>query len=54
MIYRPKVSIIVPVFNAEKYLENCLESLVSQTLNEIEIICVNDGSKDTSWDILTE
>ena len=44
----PKVSIIVPVFNVEKYLTKCLESLVSQTFSDIEIILVNDGSTDDS------
>ena len=48
----PKVSIIVPVYNVEKYISRCLESLVNQTLKEIEIICVNDGSKDNSIDIV--
>ena len=43
-----KVSIIVPFYNVEKYIEKCLNSLVNQTLNEIEIILVNDGSKDNS------
>lgn len=47
-----KVSIIVPVYNAEKYLEKALNSLVSQTLIDIEIICVNDGSTDSSLEIL--
>lgn len=46
-----KVSIIVPVFNAEKYLERCLVSLVNQTLSDIEIIIVNDGSTDNSLNI---
>jgi glycosyltransferase involved in cell wall biosynthesis len=50
----PLVSIIVPVFNAEEYLKDCLDSLIAQTLNEIEIICVNDGSTDRSLEILTE
>lgn len=48
----PKVSIIVPTYNVEMYLEECMESLVRQTLQDIEIICVNDGSKDSSLDIL--
>ena len=39
-----KVSVIMPVYNVEKYLEECLESVINQTLKEIEIICVNDGS----------
>ena len=47
-----KVSIIVPVYNVEKYLSECLDSLISQTLSDIEIICVNDGSKDSSLEIL--
>ena len=42
----PKVSIIVPVYNVEEYLERCLDSLVNQTLKDIEIIIVNDGSTD--------
>ncbi|MCL2792108.1 MAG: glycosyltransferase [Spirochaetaceae bacterium] len=47
-----KVSIIVPVYNVEKYLHECLESLVSQALQDIEIICINDGSTDSSGEIL--
>ncbi len=47
-----KVSVIVPVYNVEKYIEKCLESLVNQTLEEIEIIIVNDGSKDNSIEII--
>jgi glycosyltransferase involved in cell wall biosynthesis len=46
------ISIIVPVYNAEKYLVRCLDSLTEQTLNEIEILCVNDGSTDKSAEIL--
>lgn len=49
-----KVSIIVPVYNVEKYLKQCLDSIVGQTLREIEIICVNDGSTDSSKTILQE
>lgn len=43
-----KVSVIVPVFNTEKYLRRCLDSLVNQTLKDIEIIVVNDCSTDNS------
>ena len=46
-----KVSIIVPIYNVEKYLEKCLKSLVNQTLQEIQIVLVNDGSKDSSGKI---
>lgn len=48
----PKVSIIIPVYNTEKYLSRCLNSLVKQTLHDIEIICINDGSEDNSLSIL--
>lgn len=46
------VSIIVPVYNSERYLKQCLDSLVNQTMQEIEIICVNDGSTDNSLQII--
>ena len=49
-----KVSIIVPVYNVEKYLRQCLDSIISQTLKEIEIICLNDGSTDSSLSILED
>lgn len=49
-----KVSIIVPVYNVEKYLRKCIDSLINQTLNDIEIICINDGSTDKSLKILKE
>lgn len=49
-----KVSIIVPVYNVEKYLAKCLDNLINQTLKEIEIICVNDGSTDNSLSILED
>ena len=48
------VSVIVPVYNVEEYLRQCLDSIVNQTLKEIEIICVNDGSTDSSLQILEE
>ena len=47
-----KISIVVPVYNVEKYLERCLESLTNQTLEDIEIILVNDGSIDASQTII--
>ena len=49
---KPKISVIVPVYNMEKYLKKSLSSLQKQTLRDIEIICINDGSKDNSIDIL--
>lgn len=48
----PKVSIIVPIYNMEKYLKKCLDSILNQTLKDIEIICVNDGSTDKTNQIL--
>lgn len=50
----PKVSVIVPVYNTEHYLEKCLDSLVNQTLEDIEIIVVNDGSPDNSQAIIDD
>jgi len=50
----PKVSVIIPVYNVEQYLAACLDSVLSQTLNDIEVICVNDGSTDRSLEILRE
>lgn len=49
-----KVSVIIPVYNVEKYLEECLESVVNQTLSDIEIICIDDGSADKSFEILQQ
>jgi glycosyltransferase involved in cell wall biosynthesis len=50
----PTLSIIVPIYNAEKYLPECLESILSQTFSDFEVICVNDGSADDSANILAE
>lgn len=49
-----KISVIIPVYNTDKYLQECLESVIAQTLKEIEIICVNDGSSDNSLQILEQ
>ena len=53
MSTQPKVSVIIPVYNMEKYLDQCLDTVVNQTLREIEIICVDDGSTDSSPQILS-
>ncbi|HIZ74450.1 MAG TPA: glycosyltransferase, partial [Candidatus Mediterraneibacter stercoravium] len=49
-----KVSVIVPAYNVEQYLRECMDSLVNQTLKDLEIICVNDGSTDETLGILKE
>ena len=43
-----KVSIILPIYNVSQYLQKCIESVLGQTLQDIEVICVNDGSTDNS------
>jgi len=48
------ISVIVPVYNAEAYLSRCLESILNQTYRDIQVICVNDGSTDSSGDMLEE
>ena len=50
----PLVSVIVPVYNVEKYLKRCLDSIVNQTYKNIEVICIDDGSPDNSINILRE
>ena len=49
-----KVSVVVPIYNVERYLRQCLDSIAAQTLTDIEVICVNDGSTDSSPDIIRE
>lgn len=49
-----KVSVILPIYNVSQYLRECLDSVIHQTLNDIEIICVNDGSTDDSPEIIRE
>ena len=50
----PKISVIIPVYNAEKYLNKTLESILKQSLKDIEVICVDDGSTDNSKDIVEQ
>ena len=49
-----KVSVVIPVYNAEKHIEKTIDSLLNQTFKDIEFIFVNDGSKDKSLEILRE
>ena len=49
-----KVSVILPIYNVEEYLKECLDSVVNQTLKDIEIICIDDGSTDDSLEIIKE
>ena len=48
----PKVSVLVPIYNVERYLETCLDSLLAQTMTDFEVILINDGSTDSSRDII--
>ena len=50
----PLVSVVIPIYNAQPYLRQCLESIRTQTLQDIEVLCVNDGSTDDSLDVLRE
>ena len=49
-----KISVLVPIYNTEKYLSECLSSILGQTLDDIEVICINDGSTDRSFEILCD
>ena len=50
----PKISIIVPVYNVEQYLERCVESILKQTMTNFELILINDGSSDNSGQVCDE
>ena len=50
----PKLSVIVPVYNGEKFLHKCLDSVINQTYKNLEIICIVDGATDSSADIIKE
>ena len=52
MDHAPKISVIIPIYNAEEFLEECLDSILNQTLHDMEVICVDDGSNDRSVEIL--
>ena len=51
---QPLISIIIPVYNVERYLPECLDSLLAQTYQNFELLCVNDGSSDSSQSILEQ
>ena len=51
---KPKISVIVPIYNSEKYLKKCIDSILNQTLEDIEVILINDVSKDNSHLICLE
>ena len=53
-IIMKKISVIMPVYNAEKYLHIAMDSILNQSLREIEVICVDDGSTDNSYNILLQ
>ena len=50
----PKISVIIPVYNVEKFLSRCLDSVLDQTFKDFEVVCINDGSTDRSEEILQE
>jgi len=52
MIYSPLLSVITPVYNCEKHIAMSLDSIINQSFKDFEIIIVNDGSKDATWDIV--
>ena len=49
-----KISVIIPIYNAEKYLLKCIDSIINQDFTNFEIICIDDGSKDNSLTLLNE
>ncbi|MEF2621743.1 MAG: glycosyltransferase family 2 protein, partial [Xylanibacter rarus] len=53
-MYNPKISIIVPVYNVERYLPRCIDSILKQTFTDFELLLIDDGSKDNSGNICDE
>lgn len=53
-VSHPKVSVIIPCYNVQKYIRQCLDGVINQTLKDIEIICIDDGSTDFTFSILME
>ena len=51
---KPKISVIVPVYNVEKYLRRCIDSILAQTFTDFELLLIDDGSKDKSGEICDE
>ena len=51
---QPKISVIIPVYNMEKFIRECLDSVISQSMHDLEIICIDNGSTDSSGQILDE
>lgn len=54
IVDQPLISVLIPVFNAERFIRECLDSVIESTLKEIEIICIDDGSTDNSLAIIKE
>ena len=51
---KPEISVIIPVYNAEKWISRCLESIIKQTFKNFEVIIVNDASQDKSFEIVKQ
>ena len=49
-----KITLVIPVYNSEKYIGRCLDSILNQTYNDLDILVINDGSKDKSKEIIEE
>ena len=54
IIMNPAISIIIPSFNEEKHISRCLDSVLNQTFTDFEVLCVDDGSSDNTFNIIKE